>query len=310
MRFLENFVAERMKVRYLIEGIMPERALLRLKRAKIAVYDVKKRQKNQILLSVKKKDCEKVFAIFPDPCYNSGVYSAYTAKRLGVFGGWRYLEKIKNRTGLVIGALLFCALTLFADGFVFGVRFAGTEIYAREAVMALEENGIKPFVRYQKGSEDLVCAKLLKNKGVEFCSVQKKGLYVVVEMRLSPFLESSPKKGDMCSQRSGKVLSIVALRGTPQKKAGDSVKAGETLVGGYFQTQSGEKKCVEVIARASIACTYESRFQGVSEEEAFAKAYLELALSEKDTITKKSIEKKGNECVVAIEYTAIQTINF
>ena len=310
MRLFENFIAERMKVRYLIEGIMPERALLRLKRAKIAVYNVKKRQKNQILLSVKKKDCEKVFAIFRDPCYNSGVYSAYTAKRLGAFGGWRYLEKIKNRTGLVIGALLFCALTLFADGFVFGVRFAGTQIYAREAVMALEENGIKPFVRYQKGSEDFVCAKLLKNKGVEFCSVQKKGLYVVVEMRLSPFLESSPKKGDMCSQRSGKVLSIVALRGTPQKKAGDSVKAGETLVGGYFQTQSGEKKCVEVIARASIACTYESCFQGVSEEEAFAKAYLELALSEKDTITKKSIERKGNECIVAIEYTAIQTINF
>ena len=48
MRFLENFVGERMKVRFLIEGIMPERALLRLKRAKIAVYHVKKLQKNQM----------------------------------------------------------------------------------------------------------------------------------------------------------------------------------------------------------------------------------------------------------------------
>ena len=305
-----NFVGERMKVRYIIEGIMPERALLRLKRAQIAVYHVKKTQKNQILFSVKKKDSEKVFAIFPNPCYNNSVYSAYTAKRLGVFGGWRAFESLKKRTGFIVGGLLFCALTLFADGFIFGVRFVGTDIYAREAVIALEENGIKPFARYSKGSEDLVCAKLLKNKGVEFCSVQKQGLYAVVEVRLSPFLERAPVKGDMISGRSGTLLSIVALRGTPQKKAGDKVRAGETLVSGYFETLSGEKKTVEVIARASVACTYEKSLQAASAEEAFAKAYLELGLLERDQITKKTIEERNNEYVVTIEYTVFQTINF
>ena len=310
MRFWRNFISERIKVRYAIEGIMPERALLRLKRAGIAVYNVKKTKKNQILLSVKKKDSEKVFAIFPNPCYNNSVYSAYTAKRLGVFGGWRYFESLKKRTGLIVGGILFCALTLYADGFIFGVRFTGTDVYAREAVMALEENGIKPFARYQKGSEDLVCAKLLKNKGVEFCSVQKRGLYAVVEVRLSPFLERAPQKGDMCSKRSGTVLSITVLRGMPQKRAGDKVQAGETLVSGHFETQSGEKKSVEVIARASVACVYENRFQAESAEEAFAKAYLEIGLSDRDTITKKTIEERGNEYAVKIEYTAIQTVNF
>ena len=310
MRFWENFVGERMKVRFVIEGIMPERALLRLKRAGIVVYNVKKPQKNQILFSVKKKDSEKVFAIFRDPCYNSNGYSAYTAKRLGVFGGWRYVESLKRRTGFIVGGMLFCALTLFADGFIFGIRFKGTDIYAREAVMALEENGIKPFTRYQKGSEDLVCAKLLKNKGVEFCSVQKQGLYVVVEVRLSPFLERAPVKGDMIAMRSGTLLSIATLRGTPQKKAGEQVQAGETLVSSYFETQSGEKKTVEVIARASVACTYEKSLQAESAEEAFAKAYLELALSGRDKITKKTIAERNNEYVVTIEYTTIQTINF
>ena len=310
MSWWKNFVDERMKVRYMIEGIMPERALLRLKRAGIAVYDVKKTQKNQILLNVKKKDSEKVFAIFPNPCYNNNIYSAYTAKCLGAFGGWRTFENLKKRTGLIVGGMLFCALTLFADGFIFGVRFVGTDIYAREAVIALEENGIKPFARYQSGNEDLVCANLLKNKGVEFCSVKKQGLYVVVEVRLSPFLEGAPVKGDMIATRSGTVLSIVALRGTPQKKAGDIVQAGEMLVSSYFETQSGEKKTVEVIARASVACTYEKSLQAASAEEAFAMAYLELGLSERDEITKKTIEEKGNEYVVAIEYTAIQTVNF
>lgn len=311
MRWWKNFVGERERVRYQIEGIMPERALLRLKRAQIAVYHVKKTQKNQILLSVKKKDSEKVFAIFPNPCYNnSNGYSAYTAKRLGTAGVWRRLESLKRRTGLIIGGLLFCALTLYADGFIFGVRFVGTDIYAREAMIALEENGIKPFFRYESGSEDLVCAKLLRQKGVEFCSVQKRGLYAIVEVQLSPFLECAPEKGDMRALRSGTLLSITALRGTPQKKAGDSVQAGETLVAGYFQTQDGEKTAVEVIARASIACAYERTLQAASEEEAFATAYLELGLSERDEITQKSVVEQDGGFAVRIEYTAIQTLNF
>ena len=49
----------------LIEGLMPERALLRLRRVGIGVYNAKKIEKNQILFSVNKKDTEKVFAIYP-----------------------------------------------------------------------------------------------------------------------------------------------------------------------------------------------------------------------------------------------------
>ena len=306
----KGFEERQEKIRFEIEGIMPERALLRLKRAQIGVYNVKKTQKNQILFSVKKKDSEKVFAIFPNPCYNNNVHSAYVAKKLGATGVWKTFERLKKRTGLVIGALLFCALTTFADGFVFGVRFVGTDIYAREAVLALEENGIKPFSRYAYGNEDLVCAQLLKQKGVSFCSVQKQGLYAVVEVRLSPFSECAPVKGDMLSKRSGTVLAITALRGTPRKKVGESVKAGEPLVSGYFETQSGEKKCVEVVARASVACVYEKNLTAENEEEAFAKAYLELGLSERDKITDKAVEQNGNEYAVKIAYVVIQTMNF
>ena len=75
-----------LKQRVLIEGLMPERALLRLRRANIDVYDLKKLQKNQILFTVKKKDIEKVFAIYPDVCYNVSVYTPYKAKRMGAEG--------------------------------------------------------------------------------------------------------------------------------------------------------------------------------------------------------------------------------
>ena len=48
------------RVRIAIDGIMPGRALLRFKRAGICLYNIQKPQKNRILFSVKKKDCEKV----------------------------------------------------------------------------------------------------------------------------------------------------------------------------------------------------------------------------------------------------------
>ena len=97
-----------------IEGIMPERALSKLQREGICVYHAKKLKKNQILLSVKKKDTEKVFAICPNVCYNVSVYSPYTAKRVGSEGLLAVLDWSKKRMGVLLGALLFLSCTLVA----------------------------------------------------------------------------------------------------------------------------------------------------------------------------------------------------
>ena len=295
--------------RILIEGVMPERALLRLKRAGIAVYNVKKPQKNQILFRVKKKDSEKVFAIYPDVCYNKGAYTPYKAQKLPDAGLSRQVLRLKNRLGLVLGGMLFCACTLFADSLVFGVDFVGTDVYARETYAALEEFGIKPFARYRGGNEDLISAKLLALDGVEYCSVKKSGLRVVVEMRLSDFFTPILQTGDMTAKRDGTVLSITALKGMPLKKAGEQVAAGEPLVGGYFLKEDGTRVDVAPIARARIACTYAAEVAAKDEEAAFAQAYLQLELSDRDEVTKKTVEKSGETFRVTVEYTIVQTLN-
>ena len=58
--------------RILLEGNMPERALLRLRREKIALYHVRKTAKDRLLFSVNREDAEKIFAIYPKVCYNKG----------------------------------------------------------------------------------------------------------------------------------------------------------------------------------------------------------------------------------------------
>ena len=299
------------KHKFCIQGNMPERALLRLKRAQIPVYNVKKMQKNEIVLLVNAKDCQKVFAIFPSVCYNIGEYTPYIAQKTGAVGLAKYADKVKNRIGLFLGAVLFCVGTLYADGLVFGVKITGEQAYAREARMALDKHGIKMLHPYNEKKADSIAAELLRVKGVEFCSLQKHGLFVYVEMQTSPFLEQTRVRGDMKAKYSGTLLSLTALSGTLLKKAGDSVQAGDALVGAYVQTESGERKSVDAVARAYIACTYEQSFDAATQEQAFAQAYLQMALTDNDTLQSTVITplQTGYGYQVRCEYVAVQTIN-
>ena len=306
MRITDFFL---LRERIEIEGVMPERALLKLKRAGIALFDIKKPQKNRILFSVNKKDIEKVFAIYPRVCYNNNAYTPYTARSLGETGIGKLLSAVKKRVGLAFGFLLFCATALYFDGFTFGVSFEGSAVYKREAMQTLQSCGIKPFARYERGKEDLVCSKLLSLDGVEFCSVQKTGLWIRVEMRLNDDAESRLQSGDMRATRAGEILSITALRGTPLKKTGESVAVGETLVGGWFSTQSGEQVRVEPIARVSLKCVYEGEQEAEDEESAFARAYLALRLEEECTVLERAVERSENGFSVRIVYTAVESVN-
>ena len=80
------------KTRIKICGLMPERALLRLRRAEIPLYDIHKVDKDAITFCVWKQDEERVFAIYPKACYDIGQYTPYTAVSLGAFGVGKLFE--------------------------------------------------------------------------------------------------------------------------------------------------------------------------------------------------------------------------
>lgn len=292
-----------------IEGIMPERALLRLKRAQIPVYNVKKTQKTRILLTVRRKDIEKVFAIYPNVCYNKDTHSPYYVRKLGGIGLGFTLSKLAKRTGLLFGGLLFCATTLFLDGFIFGVDVVGAKAYTREVHKALSENGISTFTLYSPGKEDLICATLLSLDGVEFCSVKKTGARLTVELRLSPFQKPSYQDGAMVAKRSGTIENITVLRGSALKKAGDDVKQGEALVGDWFSLEDGGQVRVQPIARVRIACVHEELVQAENEESAYFTAYLGLGLQEGDEVLEKRVEKREQGYLVSLRYAVTETVN-
>jgi len=293
-----------------IEGLMPERALLRLKREGIPLYQVKKIQKNAILLLVRRKDRQKVFAIYPNVCYNGTANCAYTTAYLGGVGVAKLVDFCKHRVGFLLGGLAFCILTLAADSFVFGVEFVGTGVYARETAQALEESGVRLFAPYKKGSEDMVTAKLLTLDSVEFCSVQKIGHRLRVEIRTSPFQKPSLARGEMQAKHTGEIVALTVLRGSALKKEGDEVWTGETLVGDWFSTIEGEQVRVEPIARVQIACVYEGAHEKAqSAEEAFAQAYLSLSLGERDEVREQTVTQTEKGFHVKISYVVTESMN-
>ena len=297
------------KVRLQIQGIMPERALLRLRRAEIPLYDIQKTQPTRIAFSVSGKDEEKVFAIYPKAELSAGLYTSYTVTKLPVAGVDKALQTLKKRWGIIVGIGVFCCATLYADSFVFGVEIVGSKVYAREIYTALEEADIRPFAKYSMAKQDEFCAKMLALDGVEFCSVQKAGLWARVEMRLGGFAERKTQTGKMQSKYTGEVVAITVLRGTPMKKIGDKILAGETLVSDDVIVENGGQIRVEVIARVQIACTYEALVCAEDEENAFAAAYLEIGADGVDLTGKSVVEERENTYAVRLLYTATQTMN-
>ncbi len=293
-----------------LEGIMPERALLKLRRGGISVYKARKTQKNQLLFEVKKKDIRKVFAIYPKLCYNSSTYHPYAVEEIGSVGLAKLTDFCKNRAGALLGGLAFCSLTLALQPMVMGVELVGNPAYKREVLSTLAQEKIRPFAFYEEEKRDILTAKLLTLQGVEFCSVQKVGFWVRVELRAAPFPTLSTHRESMLAARSGEIKSMTVLQGTPLKKAGDSVQAGEPLVGNWLQTEEEEKTEAHPIARVRIACTYEEVFpQVASREEAFAEAYLRLELSEGDVITSKRIEQTESGYRVQMTYEVTESVN-
>lgn len=279
------------KIRCKLTGNMPERALLRLRRAEIRLYSVKKTQKNTIVFAVTPKDAQKVFAIYPNVCYNIKGYTPYTVQKLPETGAAKLYKTLRRRLALLLGAAVAVAGLYLADGFVLGIEVTGDISYAREARLALAEAGLTAFSRYPYGSENQICAKLMALPDVEFCSLQKYGFWAQVELRLGDFSKPQPQTGAMYAQYTGKLLSVAVLRGTPLKKEGDSVLCGEPLVSDILPKGEGQvcDERVNIIARVRIACTYQAVIEAENPDAAFMSAYLEISRYGEPNITEYSV---------------------
>ncbi len=267
-----------------IEGIAPEGALLRFQRENIPVAHVEKPDKRTLRLCIERKNREKAFTILRDSCYN------ITAERS--FGVRRLASALARRAGFFLGAAAFVLLCALSDLFVLRIDVDGTGAYYRDRVLSvLRENGVRVGCVYRGSRTAEITAQILSFEGVVFCSVEKAGSVLTVEVQTSSGVPPAAA-GGLYAAQAGVVQSLTVLRGEAQVQEGDEVKKGQLLVGG--------KEGGFVMASARILCRFEGFFAAESEETALAQALLFVqAAGETELLSQSAVPQQGGYAVTA-----------
>ena len=269
-----------------------ENALKKLSKAKIAVFKLKKQGAN-VYFYVEQEYEQKVFAIFSHPCYNIRIRRKSAKARLKGF--------LAIRFGLVVGAALFIAACVLSNALVLKIKVVGNGSYLSPRVLAAASDcGVKIGTPCLNMDKPLLTSRILSLPEVTFCSVQRRGSYLVIEVHTDEEHSPTVNCTALKSNCEGEVRRVVVLSGTAEVGEGQKVAAGDILIGAYRVTESGERQdalavgYVEIIRRAAVTVFFES------ESEQNAAAALAATALYGDEVLEKSF--KVNPCDGGFNY--------
>ncbi len=283
----------------------PEAALKKLAKAQIPVYNLKKHGA-YLDFGVTEEYVEKAFAIFARPCYNIRIRRK--SRKMKVLGF------LKRRLGLAVGAALFTFAVFFSGLVVFRIRVTGSGTYLTDTVIALARDcGAREWSLCGKLDKPLLEAKILALPDVSFCSVQRKGAYLLIDVRTGDKGAPAVQSRSLTANASGVVQRIVAVCGTPERSAGDKVSVGDTLIGAYSIDAEGQREDCLAVGFAEICVSADiSLFFTEESEESERKALSAPALYS-DRVTEKSFKVKpcdgGVTYEVSFSYIVTAAIN-
>jgi sporulation protein YqfD len=231
----------------LITGINFEVLLNRLKRQGVLVVNAKKCGKKQLILTIKSKENQKLFAITKELCYN--------IKKIKDGGRFYPLMYLAKNVGVLVGILVFSLSVILSSDRIYSYSFVGSGVaYKVEAQQVLKDEGITLYSKFSDVDLKELSNKIRqKSDKFSFVSCEKHGNKLKIQLILA---KGSPTtidgtKDAMYSTFSGRIESIRLYRGTAVAKVGDVVKVGDTLISGYYS--NGEKVVkVGVIAVVNI----------------------------------------------------------
>lgn len=200
-------------------------------------------------------------------CSRYGIY-ARVLHRGGVTAA---LEALRRRWTLGVG-LLLCLLALWLPlGRLWwvDVEFIGSaaELGNKEQIEAcLRAEGVLPGMALNRIDEKRLQKQLMADaEGYSFIGVRRQGVRLLVEAAPevpSPEVYQRRYARDLVAARDGVVLAVNALSGTACVKAGDTVRAGQTLIRGEEDKTKEETQGVAALGEVIARCWYEGSAQG------------------------------------------------
>ncbi|MBR5119720.1 MAG: sporulation protein YqfD [Clostridia bacterium] len=220
---------------------------------------------------------------FVSACYKQGVEVNIIAYR----GVPKFLNRLRARTGLVVGAILAVALVVLSGLFVWDVQVSGNEeLTEGEVIEALRACGFGvgsylPSLRVRE-IENRV---LMASECIGWLSINTEGTVARVQIieHIAGERESSSKNpANLVAVSDGQIEYLELYRGNVVVTVGQAVKKGELLVSGLYDSKTGSfrytRAAGRVMARTERVLTVEIPL--LYEEKVYDEVYLqEIELS-------------------------------
>ena len=281
----------------------PETVIKKLSKANIALYTLKKKGATTTFF-VKGKTIQKVFAIFTHPCYNVCV----------VKYGALYSAAVRalSRAGLCVGCALFAAAVALAQCMVFKIEVVGSGSYlSSQIVSLLNDQGVGEGRFYRGLDKRVFIADVMALPLVTFCSVEKRGTSLIVDVECSQGGVSASVYTPLYSPVSGEITAIVAVCGTPCFAVGDYVSVGDELISPRYTLPDGTSSDCLCVGYVSIRVS--ASVTSAAEEESQTALSAALAAvnlySQEAEIISYSVRQSSQGVMYTVDFTYIHTVS-
>ena len=196
-------------------------------------------QKNDVFFTgLKEKDGAAYFTILRKSLKDKTLLRYVTV--LKTKGFVHDLKKSFRRPGLYIGAVLFAAALILSDSIVWDVRFTanGNENTERIAAVISEGGLVSGAFKSNIDKDHIENLVMLKCPDVSYVKINLSGSIatVVTDERLTFEKPEDDGKTDLCASEDGYILRYETYAGKTVCEKGQTVKQGDVLISGTYDT--------------------------------------------------------------------------
>ncbi len=157
---------------------------------------------------------------------------------INIYGFSKVLSSYRDRWGLAIGAVLFCAILWVSTLFVWRVDVSGSELLSKEQVRAeLAEMGVRPGCRISDIDKGNITNRFLSlHPEISWAALNFEGTTVSLSVKetLKDPEEKESAPALLVASCSGVVRSVTVFEGNAAVRPGAVVKKGDVLITGFI----------------------------------------------------------------------------
>ncbi|MDD3862275.1 MAG: sporulation protein YqfD, partial [Clostridia bacterium] len=257
-----NFLKSLIEIK--ISGLNQEKVFNKLLEKGIEVFALTRDSRSSAIFSVSPNNLKKTITIL-----NQNQITVKDIKKQGLI---KLYSGAISRFGILIGFCLSLILLFISNNFIFSIKIYGTEkIDSKEVIEFLDKNKIGIFTNKAMVKIENLEFLILQNfEDISLVSMIKKGTSLIINIKEKEIKEESKNFHNIISDYNGRILEMNLVSGTSLKKAGDIIRKGDLLVGGYYFDSLGNKNKIKPEADIKVEVWIENKsvhYENVVESE-------------------------------------------